>query len=344
MAVRLSTGLQEAVAAPAPDEHHLGMPTPAPVLLELHRLRQRQDGVVSRRQLVDVGAAEHDLERWRHRRLLRTVHRGVYVDHTGPLTFRQRAWAAVLAVGDAAVYGPSALRLAYGAGRRDLDEDGPIHVAVDHARRVEAPEGVVVHRVRGLDARVRWAANPPVVRVEEALLDLAQSARSDHDAIALLADGVQARLTTVARLSLALQRRARVRRRTFLTAVLADVEAGVCSTLEAAYVTRVERAHGLPPSERQQPTGVGRPGFRDVTYRRYGVNVELDGRLGHTHHDDLDRDLERDLAAATRQEVTLRLGWGQSVGRPCATSRTLALILQAQGWDGEWHPCPDCRE
>ncbi|WP_075052015.1 hypothetical protein [Gordonia malaquae] len=43
----------------------------------------------------------------------------------------------------------------------------------------------------------------------------------------------------------------------------------------------VERAHGLPAPLRQAPTGVGRPGFRDLDYPEWGVVVELDGRLGH---------------------------------------------------------------
>lgn len=175
------------------------MPSGATLLRTLHQLRQRQDGVVSRRQLLALGGGDHDIARWRRRRLLSQVHHGVYVDHTGPLTFRQRAWAAVLALEPAALCGPSALRLAHGAGRRDLD-DGPIHVAVDRSRRVEAPAGVVVHRVRGLEARVRWGASPPVVRVEEAVLDLAEAAADDHAAIAVLADAVQARLTRVPRL------------------------------------------------------------------------------------------------------------------------------------------------
>lgn len=320
------------------------MPSGATLLRGLHQLRQRQDGVVSRQQLLELGAVDHDLARWRRRRLLRQVHHGVYVDHTGPLTFRQRAWAAVLAVAPAALCGPSALRLAYGAGRRDVDDDGPIHVAVDHARRVAAPEGVVVHRVRGLESRVRRAASPPVVRVEEAVLDLAEAARDDHAAIAVLADAVQARLTRVPRLREALQARARVRRRAFLSAVLADVGAGVCSTLEHAYLHRVERAHGLPRSDRQRPTEVGRPGFRDVTYRSLRLHVELDGRLGHTRHEDRDHDLDRDVAAAVQDHVTLRLGWGQAVGRPCHTSRALAEIMRARGWEGRRHPCPDCRD
>ena len=59
-------------------------------------LLARQDGVVSRQQLLSLGAARHDVERWLRRRDLTRVHPGVYVDHTGPLGWHQRAWAACL--------------------------------------------------------------------------------------------------------------------------------------------------------------------------------------------------------------------------------------------------------
>lgn len=312
------------------------------VLLALRRLRVDQDGVVSRRQLHELGASDADVARWRRRRLLTPVHPGVYVDHTGPLTWTQRAWAAVLAVEPAALAGPSALRAESGPGRRDLDDDGPVHVAVDHDRRVAAPDGVVVHRVRRLDDRVRWAARPPRVRVEDAVLDVAQGAATDHAAIAVVADAVQARLTTVARLTEALSARSRVRRRTFLRTVLDDVLEGACSVLEHTYLRDVERAHGLPRGGRQHPTTAGRHGFRDVVYRAFGLVVELDGRLGHTRHADQDRDLQRDLDAATQLLRTLRLGYGQVVGRPCETAAALGRVLQALGWDGDVRSCARC--
>jgi hypothetical protein len=60
-------------------------------------MRQR-DGVVSRADLVAAGLTRPDIDRLVRRRSLRQVHKRVYVDHTGPLTYDQRVWAAVLAV------------------------------------------------------------------------------------------------------------------------------------------------------------------------------------------------------------------------------------------------------
>ncbi|NYE37419.1 hypothetical protein F4692_002552 [Nocardioides cavernae] len=61
------------------------------------RLLRDQDGVVSRRQLVELGATRTDVRRLLARRELHVVHPGVFVDHNGAVTRRQREWAAVLA-------------------------------------------------------------------------------------------------------------------------------------------------------------------------------------------------------------------------------------------------------
>jgi hypothetical protein len=53
-------------------------------------------GVIARRQVLGCALTPADLARLVRRRDLTRVHSGVYVDHTGPLTWDQRAWAAVL--------------------------------------------------------------------------------------------------------------------------------------------------------------------------------------------------------------------------------------------------------
>lgn len=128
----------------------------------LRRLLRLQDGVVSRRQLEELGCVKHDRARLLRRRELSRVHPGVYVTHTGPLTDRQRAWAAVLYAAPAALCLESAL---------DPSVE-PVRVAIDWGRRVASRPGVEVHCVRGLDRRVRWNLAPPRMQVEHAVLDL----------------------------------------------------------------------------------------------------------------------------------------------------------------------------
>lgn len=301
-----------------------------------------QDGLVTRVQVIALGHGVHDLRRWRRQRLLSTVHAGVYVDHTGPLTWHQRACAAVLHAGPAAaLHGCCALRAVHGPGWRGHDDGGPVHVTIEHGRRVVAVAGVEVHRVRDLEPRVQWQRWPPRARVEEAVVDAAAEARDDLGAVQVVSAAVGARTTTASRLQACLTTRSRVPRREFLERVLRDVATGACSVLEVAYLRDVERAHGLPHGVRQAPRA-DRPGLRDVLYPEQHVAVELDGRLDHLRLVDRDADLERDLAALDEGLVTARVGWGQAVGRPCRTAVAMGRLLRTRGWELEPTRCPQC--
>lgn len=78
------------------------MPDTAHQLLDMRELTHLLDvqaGVIARSQLTAVHARDHDIRRMVRRRELTLVHQAVYVNHTGPLTDKQRAWAAVLARG-----------------------------------------------------------------------------------------------------------------------------------------------------------------------------------------------------------------------------------------------------
>ena len=84
-----------------------------------------QDGIASYAQLIAGGVTRVDIERRLRRNELRRVHPRVYADHTGPLTWTQRAWAAVLYAEPAYLCWTSMER------PKGRDADGPIHVATD---------------------------------------------------------------------------------------------------------------------------------------------------------------------------------------------------------------------
>jgi hypothetical protein len=315
-------------------------------------LLARQSGVISRSQLLGLGARPHDIARLIRRRELNRLHPGVYVEHTGPPSWTQRTWAAVLAVWPAALCLESALGHEPATGGLWTPGDAsaqlrqpspavhtgsPIQVAVALERRV------LVHRRARLDQLVQWNLGPPRVRYEHTVLDLAATASSEFAVVAVLAEACRSRRTTPQRLVAALRERHRTARRAWLYAVLADLAAGTASVLEHRYLTRVERAHGLPPAARQvravSATGVV---YRDVEYAT-GLLVELDGRLVHNTATQRDADFERDLDAAVGGRSTIRLSWGQVVDRPCTTARKLARLLQHRGWPGPPRPCsPGC--
>lgn len=306
----------------------------------LRALLAQQDGVVSRRQLLHAGLTDNDIARLIRRKELARVHSGVYVNHTGPLTWLQRAWAAILFYWPAALCDDSALVV---SGVGGVDPAGPIEVAVDDERRVIRKEGVRVRRVTRLASRVQPNRTPPRMRLEHALLGSASRAADDAHAIAVLADACQQRRTTPARLLDALGAHRNLPRRAFLGEVLADVASGAYSLLEHRYLTRVERPHGLPTAKRQRRVRPGRTSaYRDVEYLRLCAVVELDGRLG--HEETLDRwdDLDRDIESVLEGDTTMRLGLRQVLDS-CRAALVVARLLKALGWSEDPKPCgPGC--
>jgi hypothetical protein len=82
--------------------------------------------------------------------------------------------------------------------------------------------------------------------------------------------------------------------------------------------------------------------YRDVDYRRHGVVVELDGRLGHEDQVDRWADMDRDIDAVVSGDVTLRAGWRQVLS-PCRLGVAVGRLLVARGWRGRPVPCgPGC--
>lgn len=191
---------------------------------------------------------------------------------------------------------------------------------------------------------MQWNLGPPRTRYEDTVLDLAVLARDDAAAVAVLADACGGRRTTAQRLAACLDARAWIPRREFLSSVLADVAEGTCSVLEHGYLTLIERPHGLPSGARQAVRAVGgRRAYVDVRYAALGLLVELDGWLFHGSAAAHDRDLERDLAALVVETgTTLRLGYRQVIGRPCATAAAVAAVMRRLGWSGELVRCPEC--
>lgn len=300
-----------------------------------------QDGVISRRQVLDRGGDDNDIERLLRRRVWARVHPGVYVEHTGPLTLTQREWAAILFAAPAALSGWSALnRHGVRTGSDRTDVMATVEIAVDHRRVIVAPPGVRIVRMRRFGDRVQPHLSPPRIRLEHAVLDAAAST-DELGAVAVVADACRSRRTTPARLLHALEERSRLRHRALLHRILVDVAAGTHSVLEWMYLTRVERPHGLPVARRQRAVGAGRASvYRDVEYSETGTIVELDGRLGHELAVDRWADLARDVEAAADGAVTVRLGWRQILD-PCRTAAAMAQILVARGWASTPTPCSD---
>jgi hypothetical protein len=294
-------------------------------------LLRAQEGVVSRQQLLGLEVTDSEIERKLRRREWARVHPGVYVEHTGPLTWEQQAWAAVLFYAPAALSGPSALRVAGLRGHGQTDA-APIRVCVDAGRTVRSRPGISVERIIEWEARTQEHLSPPRQRLEHALVSAASAKAREDAALAVLADAVQQGRTTAGRLVAALETCPRMKHRQLLLEILRDVDAGAYSVLERRYLVDVERPHGLPTGHRQRRVHQGKqPAFRDVDYVDLATTVELDGRIGHEEAIDRWADLDRDLLAVVAGELTLRAGWSQ-VLEPCRLAVIVGGILIARGW------------
>jgi len=303
-----------------------------------------QHGLISRGQLLGLGMTPSQARtnvtngRWQR------VYPGVYATFTGALDPTQRVWAALLYAGQDAVACCATSLWLFGV----LDQaPDPVHVSIPESRRVDPLHGVRPHRRRVLDrleTPIHPAASPPRIRIEESLLD-ASIARSEADAVGLILRATQRRLTTAARISAALSRRAVQPRRALIGDVLADVDAGVASPLERQYRRRVEAPHGLPIGTRNlaEVDDQERRRYRDVEYRRWHLVVELDGQEAHPR-DEAFRDLRRDNRVTVTDRAVLRYGWRDAVGEPCAVAAQVGVALRQRGWLGAINRCgPNCQ-
>ncbi|WP_143448796.1 hypothetical protein [Kineosporia sp. A_224] len=304
---------------------------------------------MSRPQLLGLGLTSGQVDALLDSRRWQGLHPGVYATFTGPVPALTRAWAAVLAAGDGAALGGTTALWLWGV------HDGPpavMTVCVPGARHVVQPRGVgrvrVVRR-RRLDGRVHPARQPPRLRLEEAVLDLADEATQEAAVVDLVIRATASRRTSPERLRSALDARAHHRHRRLLVEVLGETAEGVQSALERRYRRGVERPHGLPRGHCNRPEPVHdgrgrkvRNRYRDVRYRRWGLVVELDGLEAHPRWLAwLDRG--RDNSVTVVGDRSLQYGWHETVDDPCGMAVEVITVLRHRGWRGTPTPCgPAC--
>jgi hypothetical protein len=260
--------------------------------------------------------------------------RGVYLTVPGRTGWWWDSTSALLSVGSGSAWAFETAGFAQGLLR---SPPRTVHLLVDADVTPDAPSGVRVHRSRHAERRVDGLHWPWRTRVEETILDLAETGTID-DVTALLGRAFQRGKTTEVTLRALLHGRSRHRRRRLLDDVLSDVAVGAESAVELRFLRDVERAHGLPTGRRQVVTTIGGVRLRDVAYDEQQVLVELDGRLGHDGEDRV-RDGVRDRRSATRAWLSVRAFWRDVAGTPCELTAELGEVLQTRGWDGAPNPC-----
>jgi hypothetical protein len=306
----------------------------------MQRLLREQAGVVAVSQGVGHGwsrQAMHDLfisGRWGH------GGRGVYITHTGRLTYEERIFSGLVACGEDAVAShETALWL---ADRSDAPPKA-VHVTIPTMNhRAPAQPHLYVHRSRSLSPDdVHPARHPRQVTVERAVLDCVRIAGTDDQAVSAIARTVQRGLTTAERLQVVVQNAATVPRRRLLLDALALAGTGAHSTAEVRYHQQ-GRIHGLPPAECQIREVIGGAMYLDAKYRRHPgrpVVVEIDGRLGHFDVRSWRRDMLRDAAQVVAGDVVLRLPALFLFTDPGQIMVPVAAVLRNEGWTGDLRRC-----
>ncbi|MBO3089135.1 type IV toxin-antitoxin system AbiEi family antitoxin domain-containing protein [Cellulomonas sp. zg-ZUI40] len=297
----------------------------------------RQDGVATTAQLARAGMGASVVGRRVRAGHWQRLFRGVLVLHSGPVSWRQHARAALLAAGP----GAALSHRTAGFVHRFVATPGPVVVVSVPAHRAVRPQqGIDVRRRRVMP---HAGGGLRCVGREPTLLDLVHEAADEDAAVGVVCDAVRAGVLPY-RVVDELGTRSWQRHRALVLDVLGDPDARVESPLERRYDRDVETAHGLPRSRGQVRQVVGGRWIRaDRVFEGLGVRVELDGRLAHPHGR-TDLDVWRDNAVLVeRAELTLRYRWVHVVGSPCATAAQLASALHARGWRGTPALCgPAC--
>lgn len=301
---------------------------------ELRALAQHQQGVVTAGQAAASGLSVQALYRLERTERWRRLDRGVYFTGAGEPPWEAWGRAGVLLGGESARLGGTAAGYLHG-----MVGSAPSRITVlVPSWAVTRSRGRWQFRREGDGVRGASVGSLPRTSVEDTLLDLSALAAPAR-VVGLVTEAVGSRRTTAPLLRAALDRRRRVRHRELLADLLVDVALGVESPLELRYLRDVERAHRLPPGERQDRSAL--PFRRDVVYRGFGLVVELDGRLGHEGAGRF-RDMSRDNRTVLGGELTLRYGTVDVAAHPCAVARQVEAALRLRGWSGCLLRCPRC--
>ena len=302
-----------------------------------------QAGVVSRKQALSSGMSSNAIAskvkcgRWRQ------IYPGVYATFSGPVGRDAQLWAAVLYAGKGAQLSHETAAEVNGLTER---QSRLINVSIPADRRVSPPNGVKVHLSAYLDRKARFPRGVvPHTLVEETIIDLVDAAKSFDEACGWVTAAFGRRLTGEGPLRTTLDARRKLRWRGQLDEMIIAAAGGAHSLLEFRYDRDVERAHGLPRASQQVPFTKpdGGRGFRDRSYEKFGLVVELDGKQAHPA-ERRGQDRSRDNDATAGGGSTLRYDWDDITRDGCRTAAQVARSLASRGWTGQPKQCsPACR-
>ena len=280
-------------------------------------LADRQHGLVTRAQLLDVGLSTAAVERRVRKGVLLVVHPGVYrVGHRAP-SEEARYLAAVLACGEGALLCGLAAADLLGLVR---GRQPPPEVVAPTQRRIE---GVRTRRSRCIDETDRFVwRGVPCTSVARTIVDLAAQLTLDDLARLCHEAGVLYR-TTPARVEEVLDRRPHSQGAANLRRVLRGDERVTLSVLERRFLSLL-REHGLVLPQTNRRVGTKRV---DCRWPEQRLTVELDSYRYHSSRHAWQQDRRREREAYARGDHFRRYTYGDVFADPRPMLRELRDLL-----------------
>jgi very-short-patch-repair endonuclease len=287
-------------------------------------LAERQDGVVARRQLAQLGMSESAIARRLAAGRLHRIHPGAYaVGHT-VLTWGGKLRAAVLWGGEGAVVSHLPAACIWDL----LSSASPlIHLTVPQRSGASRP-GVRVHQARRLHADDCAAVRGvPVTSLARTLLDLAETepfARLER----AVEQAERMRLLDPSAIERVIERNRGRRGIRPLRSVIASLDpkaAETSSRLEREFL-RLVRGCGLPTPEVNVSVG---PYVVDFLWREQRLIVELDGYEHHQTRTAFERDRSRDIQLKLAGYEVLRITHRRLHTEPAVVAGELRRFLSA---------------
>jgi hypothetical protein len=237
-----------------------------------------QAGMLSQSQLTGLGVSRGEVRS--HLRVRRWAQRTTHVfsTTTGPLSWDQRLWLAVLHAGPTAMVGGLTAAKVHGLKNWERDD---ITVVLDDELSFEPLEGVRFFRSRRPLTGMRARGDLPLCMIEPAILLFAGYEPVRRTAHGALAAVVQQRLTDPERLRCWMERLRPLRRAKEFRSLLADISGGAQSLAEvdvnhACAEFRVRR----PSRQSRRRDSHGRVRFTDCEWHLADGRVlvlEVDG-------------------------------------------------------------------
>ena len=248
-----------------------------------------QHGVLSRTQALTL-VTRHQLYRLVSSGRWARPARGVFINHTGPLTAEQRDWVALLAAPPGSVLG-GLTALAHD-GFSSFKPSRPAVVAPMSSAPV-AYDDLDLHWSMYLDERdIHPLRTPPRTRPARSVIDAASWERHGRRAREIVLSAAQKGVVAPRTLREALTRRGACRHRALIVESYLDAAGGIQSLPERSF-DEIRREAGLPRPERQ--AAVRRTDGRyylDVWWKAFNLAVEVHG-IPHMEVEQWDGDLLR---------------------------------------------------